>query len=84
MDEVVPWGSALLMAVALSCTLGLLLDGPKVLIAPAIALPVILIVLGADKRVSFYSRAEVEYCISIAEFESLGLGGLPVAMKVRG
>lgn len=76
------WRSALLMVVALACCAWLLLGGPKILITPAVVIPLMLIVLRVDRKVSLHFRAAAEYRLSVAEFESLsGTGGLPGAIS---
>lgn len=75
------WRSALLMVVALSCSVGLLLGGPKILVVPAAVILVTLLVLRVDQKVSFHFRAAAEYLLSVAEFNDLeGSEGLPGAI----
>jgi hypothetical protein len=76
------WGSALLMVVALSCSAWLAFDGPKVLVVPAMVIPLMLLVLRIDRKVSFHLRASAEYLRSLADFEEFeGSDHLPEVLR---
>lgn len=75
------WSSALLIVIAIACDAWFLFDGPQILIAPATSIPLILIALRVDRKVSFHFQAAAEYRLSVAEFDgSRGARDLPRAI----
>lgn len=70
------------MGVSLACSAWLVFDGPKALVVPAAVIPVMLLVLRVDRKVSFHLRVSVEYRLSMKDFEDLiGSEGLPEVIK---
>lgn len=75
-------GFALLMVVSLACSAWLTFGGPKVLLIPAMAIPLALIALRVDRKLSFHLRAAAEYLRSMTDFEELTESAwLPKAIK---
>lgn len=70
--------SALLMVISLACTAWITLGGPKTLVLPAAGIPLMLLLLRVDRKVSFHLQASAEYLFSKDDFENLvGSAWLP-------